>query len=103
MAMSAWARPVQGLDAGLDAVLLEARRLYGATEYEQAAAALNRAISMIDARALQDPVPRQQLVDAYELRARARFGLNDQEGARSDFRSLLEIDPTRMFAKFVDP
>src|ERR1700692_291290 len=79
-AMSAWARPVQGLDAGLDAVLLEARRLYGATEYEQAAAALNRAISMIDARALQDPVPRQQLVDAYELRARARFGLNDQEG-----------------------
>jgi hypothetical protein len=84
----AWA---QGEDP--DAVLAEAQRLFLATEYEKAVVALDRVIALLEARTPRDNGTRLKLADAYELRARARFGLPDREGARADFRSLVRTDP----------
>ena len=41
-----------------------------------------------------DPAQRPILAGSYELRARTRQNLRDVEGARTDFRAMLFIDPT---------
>ena len=103
VAMPAWTFQSPGPDATVENTLSEAKRLYEATEYEGAVTALDRAIGLIDARATQSPARIAQLTGAYELRARARFGLNDTEGARSDFKSLLEIEPAHRLPAEISP
>ncbi len=81
--------------------LAEARRHFDALEYEQAVPALDRAIALLSTR--PTPGTRQMLAGAYEIRARARFGLRDQAGARSDFVSLLRVDASYALAAQVSP
>lgn len=71
--------------------IAEGRRHFDALEYEQAVPALDRAIAILSLRPTDDT--RGLLADAYEMRARARFGLGDQNGARDDFVALLKLDP----------
>src|SRR5262249_9757139 len=69
----------------------EARRHFDALEYEQAVPALDRAVAILTTRRAADT--QKILSDAYEMRARARFGLGDQNGAHDDFVALLKADP----------
>ncbi len=86
-----------------DPILTEARRLFEALDYERAVVALDRAVSLLEARTPRDDATRLQLADAYELRARARFGLNDRDGARADFNMLVKLDPGHTFTGRVSP
>jgi hypothetical protein len=81
--------------------LAEARRHFDALEYEQAVPALDRAIALLSTR--PTPGTRQMLAGAYEIRARARFGLRDQAGARGDFVSLLRADASYQLTGQVSP
>ena len=81
--------------------LAEARRHFDALEYEQAVPALDRAIALLSTR--PTPGTRLMLATAYEIRARARFGLRDQAGARSDFVALLRVDASYALTGQVSP
>ncbi len=81
--------------------LAEARRHFDALEYEQAVPTLDRAIALLNTR--PTPGTRQMLSGAYEIRARARFGLRDLAGARSDFVSLLRVDASYVLTGQVSP
>jgi len=100
---------VQGLAAGQDAgvspdsLLLDAKRPFEATEFERALTILDRVVSVLEMRTGLDAVQRATLLEAYELRARSRFGLNDTEGARADFTSMLTLDPGRALPTQVTP
>src|SRR5690349_11554424 len=82
----------QSADADLQVQLSEARRHFDALEYEQAVPALDRAVALLQTRQGDDA--RRQLAGALELRARSRFALGDQDGARQDFAALLKADPS---------
>jgi hypothetical protein len=87
-------------------LLLEAKRIFDALDYERAVTVLDRLVSLLEERpALPsvDNAQRQQLVEAYELRARSRFGLNDREGSRADFKSLLTLNPGHTMTGQVSP
>src|SRR5215217_4192415 len=73
--------------------MAEARRHFEALEYEQAVPALDRTIAILTSRRTEET--RKTLADAYEMRARARFGLGDQNGAGEDFVALLRTEPGR--------
>jgi tetratricopeptide (TPR) repeat protein len=85
------------------AALIEAKRLYDATEYEGAVGVLDTVIAASDSRAPRTPARLEQLAAAYELRARARYGLSNPDGARADFRALLSLDPGRTLSAEVSP
>ena len=73
-------------------LLSEARRNFDALDYDKTVLALDRCIAILEGRPAQDPL-RRHLGEAYEMRARARFGLGDAVGARADFVALLKADP----------
>src|SRR5438045_3339273 len=73
--------------------LVQARQLFDALEYEQALPLLDRAVGVLELQASRDPGARPSLTAAYGMRARARFGIGNKDGATSDFRSALSIDP----------
>src|SRR5947207_11076489 len=77
--------------ADIQVQMAEARRHFDALEYEQAVPALDRAIAILTTRRNNDN--QKILSDAYEMRARSRFGLGDQNGAHDDFVALLKADP----------
>jgi hypothetical protein len=85
------------------AELVEGRRLFDALEYEQALPLLDRAVAMLEPQAFRDPASRAALVNAFELRARARFGMGNREGAVADFRALLGLEPGFTLAAEVSP
>jgi tetratricopeptide (TPR) repeat protein len=91
----------QAADAELQLVMSEARRLFDALEYEQAVPTLNRAIGLLQLR--QGDEAKRTLAEALEIRARCRFGLGDQEGARQDFIDLLRADPAHVLPSQVSP
>lgn len=78
-------------DAEVQVQMSEARRHFEALEYEQAVPSLDRAVAMLQSR--QGDTGRQLLAEALELRARSRFGLGDQDGAKQDFVLLLKTNP----------
>jgi hypothetical protein len=81
--------------------MAEARRHFDALEYEQAVPALDRAIAILTTRRTNDT---QKIVsDAFEMRARARFGLGDQNGAHDDFVALLKADPAHTLSGQISP
>ena len=86
-----------------DAVLAEARQLFDALDYEQAVPALDRAIASLEPAAAAPGPERALLARAFEMRGRARFGVNDVEGATADFRSLLQIEPAFTLDAQVSP
>lgn len=81
--------------------MAEARRHFDALEYEQTVPALDRVIAILGARRTDDT--RKTLADAYEMRARTRFGLGDGRGAREDFVSLLKVEPSRTLSGQISP
>lgn len=93
----------QDAGASPDVILLEARRVFEALDYERAVTVLDRVVSLLEGRTPLGPAQRAQLLDAYELRARARFGLSDRDGARGDFRSILALDPGHVLTGQVSP
>jgi tetratricopeptide (TPR) repeat protein len=76
-----------------DAQFQEARRLFDALDYEKAVGALDLAIAALEASTPRDLVRRDKLASAYEMRARSKFGLGDQDGTKADFILLLKLDP----------
>ena len=83
--------------------LMEGRRLFDALEYDQAMPYLDRAIALLEPQAVRDASSRAALIGAYEMRARARFGLGNREGAVADFRTLLNLDPGFALGADVSP
>ena len=91
----------QAPDAEIQVQMSEARRHFEALEYEQAVPSLDRAVAALQARPVPDA--RQMLGEALELRARSRFGLADQDGAKADFILLLRSDPEHALTGQVSP
>ena len=91
----------QSPDAEIQVQLSEARRHFDALEYEQAVPSLDRALATLQGRPINDV--RVQMAEALELRARSRFGLGDQEGARQDFVQLLKTDPGHVLTGQISP
>jgi PEGA domain-containing protein/PDZ domain-containing protein len=81
--------------------MAEARRHFDALEYEQTVPALDRAIAILTTRRTNDT--QRILSDAFEMRARARFGLGDQNGAHDDFVALLKADPAHTLSGQISP
>jgi hypothetical protein len=73
--------------------LANARRLFDALNYEQAAVALDQFIAAAPASPIRDRDVIAAMTIAYELRGRSRFFLGDSDGARADFRALLRLAP----------
>jgi hypothetical protein len=86
-----------------DALYQDARRLFEALDYEKAVAALDQAVAALQAGAPADASRRERLEAAYEMRARSRFGLGDQDGAKADFILLLKLAPAHALAGQVSP
>jgi hypothetical protein len=82
--------------ADVQVQLAEGRRHFEALDYEQSVPALDRAIALLTLRPSDDT--KALLIEAYEMRARARFGLGDQSGAQGDFVALLEVDPAHVLS-----
>jgi hypothetical protein len=83
--------------------LAQARQLFDALDYEQALPLLDRAVAMLELQAARDPSSRPALTAAYGMRARARFGTGNKDGATSDFRAALAIDPGFSLGQGVSP
>ncbi|MBK5296219.1 MAG: tetratricopeptide repeat protein [Vicinamibacteria bacterium] len=83
--------------------LVEGRRLFDALEYDQALPFLDRAVGVLEPQAGRDSASRTALIAAFEMRARARFGIGNREGAVSDFRALLGLEPGFALADGVSP
>lgn len=81
----------------------EARRLFDALDYERSVVALDQAITALQAATPADATRNERLAAAYEMRARSKFGLGDQDGAKSDFVLLLELAPNHALAGQVSP
>jgi hypothetical protein len=99
--VAAFARAQQA--AGEPPELAQARQLFDALDYEQALPLLDRAVAMLELQAARDPGSRPMLTAAYGMRARARFGTGNKDGATSDFRSALAIDPGFSLGQGVSP
>src|SRR5207244_2748987 len=63
--------------------------------------ALDRVIAILTTRRTSDT--QRILSDAYEMRARSRFGLGDQNGVRDDFVALLKADPAHTLSGQISP
>jgi tetratricopeptide (TPR) repeat protein len=82
-------------------LLDQGKRLFDAFQYDQAVPLFDRLIALLGAGA---QVQRADLLQqAYELRARSRFALNDQAGAEQDFSALLAINPGFKLGPDVSP
>lgn len=86
-----------------EALLAEAEQLFNELDYERAVPALDSAIAALQSAATGGGPARTAFARALELRGRARFGLNDVEGASSDFQMLLELQPGFSFDPQVSP
>src|SRR5687768_5776629 len=81
-----------------DVLYQEARRLFDALDYEKAVSAFDQAIEALSPLAPAGPSRRERLSSAYEMRARAKFGIGDQDGATADFVLLLKLSPAHVLA-----
>nr|MDQ3421725.1 PEGA domain-containing protein [Acidobacteriota bacterium] len=81
----------------------EARRLFDALDYERSVVALDQAITALQAAPVTDSMRNERLAASYEMRARSKFGLGDQDGARADFELLLKLAPHHALSGQVSP
>ncbi|MEO5897434.1 MAG: PEGA domain-containing protein [Vicinamibacterales bacterium] len=91
------------LQDNADALYQEARRLFEALDYDKAVVALDQAVAALQTGTSADAARRERLGMAYEMRARSRFGLGDQDGAKADFVLLLKLSPLHALAGQVSP
>lgn len=93
--------PAQVPAASAELVLDQGKRQFDALQYDQAVPTFDRLIQALTAGGqIQKP---DVLVQAYALRARARFALGDQPGAEQDFSALLLVDPSFALPAGVSP
>ncbi len=94
-ALPASAVPQAQDPAGAPELLFDqAKRLFDALQYDQAVPLLDRLIQTMTAGGPGAEIQKPDLlVQAYELRARARFSLGDTTGAEQDFGALLVLKP----------
>jgi tetratricopeptide (TPR) repeat protein len=85
-----------------EALYQEARRLFDALDYERAVPALDQSIVALEAMPA-DASRNERLASAFEMRARSKFGLGDQDGARGDFVQLLTLTPGYALSGQVSP
>jgi len=82
-------------------LLDQGKRLFEAFQYDQAMPLFDRLIAVLAAGGqVQRP---ELLLQAYELRGRARFALNDTAGAEQDFSALLALNPGFKFPENTSP
>ncbi len=79
----------------------QARAAFDQLDYENTVKALDSAIGAIEAR--PSPDVRRLLPAAYEMRARALFGLGKEPQARTDFIALLKVEPGYTLSGQVSP
>ena len=79
----------------------QARAAFEQLDYENTVKALDSAIGAIEAR--PTPEARQLLPSAYDMRARALFGLGKEDAARADFVALLKVEPGYVLTGQVSP
>jgi hypothetical protein len=79
----------------------QARSAFDQLDYENTIKALDSAIAAIEAR--PTPEVRRLLPSAYEMRARALFGLGREPDARNDFLALLKVEPGYVLSGQVSP
>src|SRR5687768_17489450 len=79
----------------------QARAAFEQLDYENTVKALDSAIGAIAAR--PTPEARQLLPSAYDMRARALFGLGKEDAARADFVALLKVEPGYVLTGQVSP
>jgi hypothetical protein len=79
----------------------QARAAFEQLDYENTVKALDSAIGAIEAR--PTPEARQLLPSAYDMRARAVFGLGKEDAARADFVALLKVAPGYVLTGQVSP
>ena len=93
--------PVENQGAAPDLLFDQGKRHFDAVQYDEAVAVFDRLISSLTAGGqVQRP---ELIVQAYELRARTRFALNNSSGAEQDFAALLAIRPDYKLATGVSP
>ena len=83
-------------------LLAQGKQFFEALDYEHAVSALDQAIVVIEGRPQQDPA-RRSLTSAYEMRARSKFYLGNEQDARADFAALLKTDPVYTLTGQVSP
>lgn len=83
--------------------LAEAERRFDAVDYEGAIAQLDGVLAELAGRDPKEPAVREMRVAAHALRARARYGVDDLEGARADLVDVLRIRPDFRFPEGVSP
>src|SRR5688500_19536561 len=79
----------------------QARVSFEQLDYENTIKALDSAIGAIEAR--PTPEARRLLPAAYDMRARAMFGLGKENEARADFTALLKVDPSYVLTGQLSP
>ena len=79
----------------------QARSAFDQLDYENTIKALDSAIAAIEAR--PTPEARRMLPTAYEMRARALFGLAKEVEAKADFLALVKVDPSYTLTGIVSP
>src|SRR5918993_3886493 len=79
----------------------QARASFDQLDYENTVKALDSAIGAIEAR--PTPELRRLLPSAYDMRARALFGLGKEDAARGDFVAMLKVDPSYLLTGQVSP
>jgi len=92
--------PAQAQAGNADLLLDQSKRLFDAFQYDQAVPVLDRLITTLTGGQVQRP---DLLVQAYELRARARFNLGDSAGTEQDFSALLAIKPDFKLGAGISP
>jgi tetratricopeptide (TPR) repeat protein len=97
------ASPIRAQEStSIEALMADARRLYDQVDHAGAVSVLDRAIAQLQARRT-DRTVQPQLVAAYQLRARALFGLGDRTKSQSDMEALLRVDPSYRMPGDVSP
>ena len=94
--------PAAQVPAATPELLLDqGKRLFEAFQYDQAVPLFDRLIAVLGAGG---QVQRGDLLQqAYELRGRSRFALNDTAGAEQDFSALLALNPSFKFGEGISP
>lgn len=98
------AQQAQDPAGALDLLFDQGKRLFDAFQYDQAVPLFDRLIQSLTAGGPGAETQRPELlVQAYELRARARFAQGDSTGAEQDFSALLVLKPDFKLGAGVSP
>ncbi len=94
----------QDATATAEQLFEQGKKQFGAFQYDQAVPLFDKLIALLTAGGPGAPVLKPELlVQAYELRARARFALGDSAGADQDFTDLLGLKPDFTLGAGVSP